>query len=162
MNIFTAAPEDADGVAGLIAKFRVEILKLKNIQSEENHQNAVNEFGDYITAGYPIYVCKDENELIGYLVCRIDQSVVWVESLFVLEHHRKRGIASALYETAEKLAASYNNDTLYVFIHPNNDNMAAFLAKRGYNVLNLIEVRKKLTDENITEQITIRNNVFDY
>ena len=162
MSIQKAEINDADIIAPLIAKFRVELLTYKNIMAEENNEYARDEFNEYVLAGYPIYIFKDNNECLGYLVCRIDNDVVWVESLFVLKEHRRCGIAAALFNAAEKLAASYGNDTLYNYVHPNNDEMIGFLAKRGYNVLNLIEIRKKRKDEVINEQINIRNNTFDY
>jgi len=37
------------------------------------------EFKEYIEAKFPIFVAEDNSkELLGYLVCRIDSSVVWV------------------------------------------------------------------------------------
>jgi ribosomal protein S18 acetylase RimI-like enzyme len=153
---------DTDNIAPLIAKFRVELLAYKNSKVEENLDDAKEEFESYIKVGYPVYVCEEGDKWLGYLVCRIDTEVVWVESLFVLSEHRRRGIASALFNAAEDLAVSYGNDTLYNYVHPNNDDMIAFLNKRGYNVLNLIEIRKKYKGEKINEQIQIRNNFFDY
>lgn len=73
--------------------------------------------------------------------------------------HRGRGIADALYKTAEQLCAT---GTLYNWVHPNNDCMIAFLAKRGYDTLNLIEIRKKHADEKQHEKIRIKNNEFKY
>lgn len=40
--------------------------------------------------------------------------------------------------------------------------MINFLKKRGYNFLNLIEIRKPYADEVIKEQISVGNNNFAY
>ena len=162
MNIYKANISDIDNISELIAKFRVELLSYKNIQSDENIEKAKEEFTEYINADYPIYTCKENEKYLGYLVCRIDKPVVWVESLYVLKEFRRKGIASVLYTVAEDLAKSYGEDTLYVYVHPNNDKMITFLNKRDYNVLNLIEIRKKYNNEKTTEKIRIRNNVFNY
>ena len=162
MNVYNVGVDDVENVAPLIAQFRVELRSYKGITSKADIEAAKGEFNDYIKSGYPIYAYKKDNEVAGYLVCRIDNEVVWVESLYVLKTHRKQGIATELFNAAEKLAISYGNDTLFNYVHPNNDNMISFLNKRGYNVLNLIEIRKKYKDENINEQIQIRKNVFDY
>lgn len=162
MSVIRAEKTDINNISPLIAKFRVELSSYKNIQSEENLEDAKEEFEDYIKADYPIYAYKEGSDYLGYLVCRIDNSVVWVESLFVLKEHRRRGIATALFNTAEELSKSYGNDTLYNYVHPNNDDMITFLGRRGYDVLNLIEIRKKYEGEKVSERIRVRNNVFEY
>ena len=162
MCIKQADISDLEKVAPLISKFRVELLGYKNIISDEDIESAKEEFIDYINAGYPIYIYEIDDDYVGYLVCRIDNDVVWVESLYVLPKYRRKGIATALYNTAEELAIKYGNETLYNYVHPNNDNIINFLAKRGYDVLNLIEIRKKRKDEELTEKINIRNNTFNY
>lgn len=40
--------------------------------------------------------------------------------------------------------------------------MIEFLRKRGYTVLNLIEIRKPHKDETLTRQITVGKHAFDY
>ena len=162
MNIKNVTIANIGAIAPLIAKFRVELLGLKSVQSSEDVESAKEEFESYIKSQYPIYVYQENGEFLGYLVCRVDGDVVWVESLFVLKEHRRRGIAAALFAVAEELAKSHGNDTLYNYVHPNNDGMISFLSNRGYNVLNLIEVRKKYEDEKTTEKIQVRNNFFDY
>ena len=162
MDVRRANIADREGVAPLIAKFRVELKSYKGIQAIEDVEAANAEFTEYIDSNFPIFVCEEDNRYFGYLVCRVDEPVVWVESIYVLTEHRRRGIASALFAAAEQLAASYGEDTLYNYVHPNNDAMIAFLNKRGYDVLNLIEIRKKHDGERLREQIRVRNNLFVY
>ena len=162
MSIYRADMQDIDSVAPLIAKFRVELKSYKNTQADEDISAAKNEFAEYIDEGFPVFVYKDGSQCLGFLVCRVNSGVVWVESLYVLNEHRRKGIAALLFSEAEKLAASYGGDMVYNYVHPNNDGMISFLNKRGYNVLNLIEIRKKYENEEISEQIRIRNNLFEY
>ena len=151
-----------DDVSPLIAKFRVTLKGYKGIQAAENIAAAREEFTECIEAGFPIYASFNEEKCIGFLVCRVASCVVWVESLFVLESSRRKGVATALYVEAENLAQSLGEETLYNYVHPNNDRMIAFLAKRGYTVLNLMEIRKPYEGEQLSECIPVRNNVFDY
>jgi len=162
MGISKADISDSKGIAQLIAKFRVELGALKNIRSDENLEAAEEEFAGYIKSGYPIFIYKENDRYLGYLICRAEIPNVWVESLYVLKERRRNGIASALYNSAEQLAASFGEDTLYNYVHPNNDAMIAFLNKKGYHVLNLIEIRKKRLNEKTHDKIIIGNNVFDY
>jgi len=162
LNIKKVSFRDINRISPLIAKFRAELQGLRAAEADEDIESAREEFAKYIDNSYPIFAYKEGSEFLGYLVCRIDHEVVWVESLYVLKEHRRRGIASKLFKDAEELAVSYGNETLYNNVHPNNNGMIEFLSKKGYNVLNLIEIRKKRKDDVISEQIQIRDNIFDY
>ena len=83
-----------------------------------------------------------------------------MESIFVKEEYRRQGVATALHSKAEEIAASYGNDTVYNYVHPNNHRMIEFLRKRGYTVLNLIE--KPYKDEKLTQTIVLGEHKFDY
>ena len=90
------------------------------------------------------------------------QITIPVESIFVREEYRRQGVAAALHGKAEEIAASYGNDTVYNYVHPNNHRMIEFLRKRGYTVLNLIEIRKPYQNEKLTQTITVGEHEFDY
>ncbi len=163
MNVRNATPEDERDIATLISQFRVELKKLKDVQTEPDIKKAREEFRGYIAAKYPIFVAEDDNGSLGaYLVCRIIDNVVWVESIFVSEKERRKGIAAQLFHRAEKLALDLGNETLYLWIHPNNDKMVAFLSKLDYDVLNLIEIRKKLTNEKISSKLKVGSHDYYY
>ena len=87
---------------------------------------------------------------------------MWVESIYVLPEFRRQGVAAALFRKAEELAAAYGEDTVYNFVHPNNNGIIEFLKSRGYTVLNLIEIRKPYTGEKLTRKIQVDENQFDY
>lgn len=78
------------------------------------------------------------------------------------EKSTRQGVAAALHGKAEEIAASYGNDTVYNYVHPNNHRMIEFLRKRGYTVLNLIEIRKPYQNEKLTQTITVGEHEFDY
>jgi L-amino acid N-acyltransferase YncA len=73
MNLRLANIDDEEKIAILIAQFRVDLKQLKGIKSIANIEQAKEEFKEYIEAKYPIFVAEEDNkELLGYLVCRID------------------------------------------------------------------------------------------
>lgn len=163
MIIRLAKTDDKEQISGLIAQFRIELNKLKGIISQPKIDYAMEEFEEYMEAGYPIFVAENENkELLGYLVCRIDNGVVWVESLFVSDNVRRGGIASNLYKEAERLSEELGGDTLFNWVHPNNDKMIRFLSKIGYDVLNLIEIRKPWVNEKINQKIRVGEHEYRY
>lgn len=163
MIIRLATKDDQDCVANLIAKFRVELKGLKGIKSTLKIDQAKEEFREYVESDFPIFIAEDEQKrLLGYLVCRVESGVVWVESLFVTPNSRRCGVASNLYQEAEKFAANLGEETVYNWVHPNNEKMIKFLANRDYNVLNLIEIRKSYKNEMFTEKIRIKNHEYYY
>ncbi|MFW9894896.1 MAG: GNAT family N-acetyltransferase, partial [Candidatus Thorarchaeota archaeon] len=147
---------DKEQLISLIGNFRVSLGKLKGIERELDLRSAQEELEYYHQKEFPIFVAEnDDNRLIGYHVCRVEENVVWSESLFVVPDERRKGIGSALYEQGEILVKELGGDTLYNWVHPNNDISVQFLKKRGYDVLNLIEIRRKRSDEELTQKITV-------
>ena len=151
-----------DALAQLVALFRVELRSYKGIVSKPDIEAGREEMEEYLAAKFPIFAAIVDGEYAGYVVCRIDNEVVWVESIFVREEYRCRGVASALHSKAEEIAASYGNDTVYNYVHPNNHRMIAFLRKHSYTVLNLIEIRKPYQGEKLTQIIQVGEHEFDY
>lgn len=151
-----------DALAQMVAQFRVELRSYKGIVSKPNMEAGQEEMEEYLAARFPMFAAVVDGEYAGYVVCRVDNQVVWVESIFVREEYRRRGVASALHSKAEEIAASYGNDTVYNYVHPNNHRMIAFLRKCGYTVLNLIEIRKPYQGEKLTQVIQVGEHKFDY
>lgn len=151
-----------DALARMVALFRVELRAYKGIVSNPNVEAGREEMEEYLAAKFPVFAAVVDGEYAGYAVCRVDSGVVWVESLFVREEYRRCGVASALHNKAEEIAASYGGDTVYNYVHPNNHRMISFLRKRGYTVLNLIEIRKPYQGEKLTQVIRVGEHEFDY
>ena len=151
-----------DNLAQMVALFRVELRSYKGIVSKPNVDAGREEMEEYLAAGFPVFAAIVDGEYAGYVVCRVDSEVVWVESIFVKDEYRRQGIASALHSKAEEIAASYGEDTVYNYVHPNNHRMIEFLRKRGYTVLNLIEIRKPYKGEKLTQKICVGDHKFDY
>jgi ribosomal protein S18 acetylase RimI-like enzyme len=163
LNIRLAEMNDQQALILLIAEFRQTLAQLRNKEDKPDLESAQKELTEYQRKEFPIYVAEtDQGRISGYLVCRVDQNVVWAESLYVLQAYRRQGIGSELYAEAENLAAELGNDTLYNWVDPSNDRIISFLKKRGYNVLNLIELRRPGAGERMTRVIQVGENEFDH
>ena len=145
----------------LLADFRVALRAFKNIKSEPDIDSARQELKWAIDDKWPIYLVEENNNIVGYMLLRIDDCV-WVEHIYVTPSFRRKGVASLLYNKAEEVSKSIGGDTVYNFVHPNNDGMMSFLRSKGYTVLNLVEVRKPYKDETLNKKYKIGNNEFDY
>ncbi len=151
-----------DALAEMVALFRVELRSYKGIVSKPNIEAGREEMEEYLFARFPVFAALVDGEYAGYVVCRVDNEVVWVESIFIKEEYRRHGVATALHSKAEEIAASYGDNTVYNYVHPNNHRMIEFLRKRGYTVLNLIEIRKPYKGEKLTQTIVVGEHEFEY
>lgn len=162
MKIEKLTTEKIGMTAPLLSEFRITLRAFKGEAVEYDIEDAKEELTDFLDKNYPVFIALEDEKCVGYLACRIDEPCVWVEHIFVSKEYRRKHIASALFEKAEEVAAGYGQETVYNYVHPNNDGIIAFLRSRGYNVLNLIEIRKKYTDETPTMKIKVADNEFDY
>ncbi len=162
MDIIRIDSTTAEKLAPLVAGFRVTLDSYRGVASQPDQEAAKEEILELFSQGYPIFAAADGEEFVGYIVCRIEEPCLWVEHFYVLPGYRRRGIATGLFCKAEDLARQMGEDTVFNFVHPNNDGMIAFLRSRGYTVLNMIEIRKPYRNEELHTKINVADNVFDY
>ncbi len=148
--------------AELLSLFRVQLRKFKGLETDPDLDNAKDELNSFVNdENYPIYLCVEKEQIIGYMILKVD-GVIWVEQLFVSEDYRRKGVASLLFSKAEERSKEIGEDTLFNYVHPNNEPIIKFLKSKGYTVLNLIEIRKPFKNEETKTIIKIGNNEFDY
>ena len=163
MKIRPANVSDQQRLVQLIAEFRVELARLRGETHRVNLEAAGEELVEYQAQGFPIYVAESDDATVeGYLVCRVAGNVVWAESLYVRPEYRRRGVGSSLYAEAERLAQELGSDAPYNWVHPNNDRIVRFLQKRGYTVLNLIELRRPRAGEKTARKIRVGKHEFSH
>ena len=162
MEIIRIDEKDAERIAPLAAEFRVQLKQFKGISSSPDIEAGKEEVLEFIEAGFPVFAAEVDGVPAGYIVCRIDEPCLWVEHIYVREEFRRRGIATMLFSKAEEIARSMGEDTVYNFVHPNNERMIQFLRSKGYTVLNMLEIRKPYAGEHLTTTIHVENDAFDY
>lgn len=164
---------DLEQFSVLFGKLRSTLRSFSSINqvpTEINQTKINNEIANYIdNDAYTIFVAISENQLAGFIVIKCNDGVFWLEFLYVDQKFRRRGIASALWEHAEAFIRKKGKTSLYVWIHPNNQEMIDFLRYKNCDTLNLIELRKDLdisTNANRKnkkkETIKIGKNTFYY
>ena len=161
-RFITIDQDNLYSLAYLTVEFRKVLASFKGLRSDVDVDDAVEELKYYVRKGYPVFAVSDNGRHIGYAVCRIEDDVVWLESIYVRKEYRGKGIGKMLLDRAEVIAKEHGNDTLYQYVHPNNDRMLNFLKKNGYDVLNLIEIRKAYPEEEPKEEYTIGDHRYRY
>ena len=162
MEIVRLNGSDRKEIAPLVAAFRSTLRGYKGIASEPDREAGETEFLDFLRAGYPVFAAVEAGKPVGYIACRIEEPTLWVEQIYVSPEMRRKGVASLLFAKAEEIASSMGEDTVFNYVHPNNDAMIAFLRAKGYTVLNLIEIRKPYKGEKLSAAVRVDGHVFDY
>ena len=148
-------------ISELLASFRVVLEGFKGNKKNPDINSAKEELRDYVNGKWPIYIALVDNKPVGYILLKVD-GVVWVEHIYINEVYQRQGIGSLLYSKAEEYSSKLGCDTLFNWVHPNNDKIISFLKSKGYTVLNLIEIRKPFKGERPHKKIKVDNNEFDY
>lgn len=162
MEIIRLDESHSSEAGRLVAAFRCTLQSFKGIHEEPDAESGREEILGYISAGWPVFGAVEDGKLAGYIVCRIDEPNLWVEQIYVRDDFRRKGIASRLFEKAEELSASMGEDTVYNYVHPNNERMIGFLRSKGYTVLNMIEIRKPWKGEKLSTTVHVDGHEFDY
>ena len=156
-------PEDQEPLIELVRQFRRSLSELRGARSTPSRACAAKELEDYQEKGFPLYVAQEKgHKLVGYLVCRVDGKTVWAESLFVIPESRRTSVGSALYSRAQELAEELGAKTVYNWVHPDNQAAVSFLKRRGYDVLNLIELRRAAPNEKPSRAVKVDSQEFRY
>ncbi|MCI8286738.1 MAG: GNAT family N-acetyltransferase [Lachnospiraceae bacterium] len=161
MDIIKIGWRNYKQLGSLVADFRVTLKSYKGISSRPDDWEGTEEIEEYLTAGFPVFASVCDGSYTDYMVCRVNAPCVWVESLYTSPGWRRQGVASPLLAKAEEIAAGYGEDTLYHYVHPNNNGMIEFLRRHGCTVLNLAEIRKPYAGEKITRTVHIDDHIFD-
>ncbi len=149
-------------VGKMLIKFRSYLASLKDRKEDMTIKDSLEEIEYYLDKDYPIYAAQKNNKFAGYFILKYDDDAVWLEHFYVKEGFRNQGIGTKLFQKAEEVVNKLGYVNLYNWVHPNNDRMINFLKKQGYDVLNMIEIRKKFDDENLKSEREVGNNTFKY
>jgi GNAT superfamily N-acetyltransferase len=164
MSVRQATPRDREALQELVLRFREEVRGYRPPSTRSfSLADAQAEVEEYVGEQYPLFVAEEaEGTILGYLVCRVQDDVVWAEQLYVVPGARRKGIGSALYEQAERLAAEIGSEAPYNWVDSANAPIIRFLKKRGYTVLNLLELRRPRSGEHVERRIKVGEEEFYY
>lgn len=153
--------KDHPELVKLIARFRVALAAVRGKDRDPDLADAKDELATYLEKVFPIYIAETKTgDLVGYLVCRVDGEVVWAESLYVDPAWRRQGVGSRLFAKAEEFAQALGGEWPYNWVDPENQAIIHFLGQHGYDVLNLVELRKPEEGEILTQRVRVGSHQF--
>lgn len=95
---------------------------------------------------------EDSRELIGFCRYERHQGAFFGRELCVLETKRFHGVGTALLRAAEKRIQEAGEANLFISVVARNAQALQFFAKRGYNILNMVELRTAFPKESVVRK----------
>ncbi len=141
MEIARLTEERLSDFQNLYIEFFCE-LRGKQGWKPDEEESYRREAESYFRRGDVIFLAY-EREPVGFIRLSSRDGCFWIEELFVRPEFRRRGIGQALVERAEKEVRKHD-DTLYLFVLPQDKNAVAFWKRLGYDVINTVELVKDL------------------
>jgi len=144
----------------LVLNFRKYLIELNKGNRNYTINDAIEESNEYFTPNRIVFGLFLNTDLIGFAVLKIEDNVYWLDWIYIEPKYRGFTNASTLFDFCEKYAQDNGCDQLYIWVHPNNNQIIHFLKKKNYNILNLIEIKKDKS--RVDDKIEILGNEFYY
>ena len=144
----------------LVLEMRSVMDGLNQSTNNASVSEATQEADSYFSDNRLVFGIFQDETIVGYSVLKVEDRVCWLDWIYVKPEHRGTKAASELFDYSEKVAKKIGSDQLYIWVHPDNHRMLKFLKKKGYDVLNLIEVKKEKSV--INSSISILGNELRY
>ena len=148
-------------VAELLADFYHAMWRLKGRKQARNLESAIQDLSERIDRNETVFIAKVNDEIAGIQIATAEPSCK-IECVYVSERFRRLGLAQRLLDAAESHFKVSGSDSFYVSVHPNNRAIIELLKSNGYDVLNLLEIRKRWPDERQYQAVNIMGQDYLY
>ena len=142
MKTVQILPAPTGAFIDLVRQFQARLRELNNNPAQPTAEEARAEAAGYFGANRVVFGLELDGKLIGFSALKTEDGVYWLDWLFVDPAHRGFENASYLFDETERHVLARGEEQMYIWVHPDNHAMLKFLKKKGYDVLNLVEVKK--------------------
>ncbi len=80
---------------------------------------------------YAVFFITEENKKIGYLILQKKRPLLYVQSLYLLEDFRGKGIGKTAFGIIRNFCRENGYERFYLGCHPQNEKALGFYAKIG-------------------------------
>ncbi len=95
----------------------------------------------------------DGKGIVGFCRIELHEGAYFLREIGVTENWRIRGVGTALLRAAEDHIKSAGETNLYLSVVPRNIDAVRFFVRRGYDIINTIELRTKVQEEKIQRKV---------
>ena len=93
--------------------------------------------------------------IVGFCRIELHEGAYFLRELGVASSWRIRGVGTALLREAETYIESKGKTNLYLSVVPRNIEAVRFFVRRGYDVINTIELRTNVTEDRVQRSPTM-------
>ena len=98
---------------------------------------------------------KEGGNIIGFCRIELHEGAYFLRELGVASSWRIRGVGTALLREAEAYIKAKDETNLYLSIVPRNVDAVRFFVRRGYDIINTIELRTNVIDDRVQRSTTM-------
>ena len=149
LEIREATEDDISELAKLVCEFWKEHTQLLGGEEEFTLEDCEKEARKYITmenAGYFLAIGSD-GKIVGFRRWELHDDFYWTRELYVVPEMRRKGVARALIRHFENWLLEKGQKIACISCIPHNIAMIMLARSEGYEILNMIEMRKNLTGD---------------
>ena len=84
-----------------------------------------------------IFVIKNEDEVIGYVIFHISKDFTDIYKIFIRENNRRKRYATKLLEEVEKISKRYDSKKIMIEVRAKNNNAIIFYSKNGFKNISI-------------------------
>lgn len=99
-----------------------------------------------------IFVAENCGELVGFTRIQIWDGAYFVREVFIDKEFRRRGIGSGLLTICEDHVRENGETSIFLTVEPTHSISIKYLISNGYDTLNMLELRKDLTEKGTLER----------
>jgi ribosomal protein S18 acetylase RimI-like enzyme len=92
---------------------------------------------------------KQEKKVVGFCRIELHEGAYFLRELGVTENWRIRGVGTALLRAAEDYIKKAGESNLYLSVIPRNIDAIRFFVRRGYDIINTMELRTQSSEEKV-------------
>jgi ribosomal protein S18 acetylase RimI-like enzyme len=151
VSIREYAVEDFVGLTNLVAEFFTFHRQLNGRGPLPPDEAATMIPQDMLQESSQILVAeeKQEKKVIGFCRIELHEGAYFLRELGVTENWRIRGVGTALLRAAEDYIKKVGESNLYLSVVPRNIDAVRFFVRRGYDIINTMELRTQASEEKV-------------
>ena len=145
-----ALRDDMDNLARLLLAFTNEHSQMIGGKGSFTLDQAIEEVKENLhrqDSGYFIALDSSSNQLVGFRRWELHDGFYFTRELYVIPDMRRQGVAKELVRHFEQWVLGKAQDIACISCTPHNVAMMRLARSEGYEILNMIEMRKNLTDD---------------